>query len=75
MSIKTQPAFSFGNPVPTPAIDFLTDSWGRNFDITPDGKRFLMVIPAEQTQSGARLPTGQIHVVLNWFEELKQRVR
>ena len=38
------------------------------YDITPDGKRFLMMkeeVAAEQ---------GQIHVVLNWFEELKRLV-
>jgi hypothetical protein len=39
-----------------------------NYDVSPDGQRFLMVKPAEQ--SG---PT-QINVVLNWFEELKQKV-
>jgi serine/threonine protein kinase/Tol biopolymer transport system component len=41
-----------------------------NFDISPDGQRFLMVKPVEQDQAA---PT-QINVVLNWFEELKQKV-
>jgi len=44
----------------------------RNIDITRDGK-FIGVINAEQTQSATRA-AAQIHVVLNWFEELKQRV-
>jgi hypothetical protein len=35
-----------------------------------DGQRFLMLKPAEQAQAA---PT-QINVVLNWFEELKQKV-
>ena len=39
--------------------------------ISPDGQRFLMIKPAE-SDSDAPLP--QINVVLNWFEELKQRV-
>jgi hypothetical protein len=38
--------------------------------VSPDGQRFLMLKSAEQ--AGA-VPT-QINVVLNWFEELKQKV-
>ena len=41
-----------------------------NYDVSPDGQRFLMIKPVEQKQAG---PT-QINVVLNWFEELKQKV-
>jgi hypothetical protein len=41
-----------------------------NYDVSPDGQRFLMLKPIEQEQSA---PT-QINVVLNWFEELKRRV-
>ena len=37
------------------------------YDVKPDGQRFLMVQP----QQGAGAP---IHVVLNWFEELKRLV-
>jgi Tol biopolymer transport system component len=40
-----------------------------NYDVSPDGQRFLMIKPSEQ----AAAPT-QINVVLNWFEELKQKV-
>jgi len=45
----------------------------RDYDISPDGERLLMVFPADRSDSGepARL---QINVILNWFEELKQRV-
>jgi dipeptidyl aminopeptidase/acylaminoacyl peptidase len=41
-----------------------------NYDVSPDGQRFLMLKPTEQAQAA---PT-QINVVLNWFEELKQNV-
>jgi len=41
-----------------------------NYDVSPDGQRFLMLKPTEQAQAA---PT-QINVVLNWFEELKQKV-
>ena len=40
-----------------------------NYDVSPDGQRFLMLKPSEQAQAA---PT-QINVVLNWFEELKQK--
>ena len=40
-----------------------------DYDVSPDGQRFLMVKRSEQAQA----PT-QINVVLNWFEELKRRV-
>ena len=48
---------------------------GRTYDITPDGTRFLMLkeaAPADTDDPFAGLT--QIHVVLNWFEELQARV-
>ena len=74
VSVTTRPTFAFGNPVPVPR-PFVGRGPGfeRNNDITPDGKRFLGVVPAGQTAFGAPA-TAQIQVVLNWFEELKARV-
>ena len=46
-----------------------TGSVGANYDVTADGQRFLMVKGDEQGASA-----NQINVVLNWFEELKQKV-
>jgi hypothetical protein len=46
----------------------------RNWDITPDGKQFLVVMPASSSIAQASRPTQQINVVFNWIEELKQRV-
>jgi serine/threonine-protein kinase len=43
------------------------------WDISPDGKRFLMMKEAGATPSAAEGPR-KINIVLNWFEELKQRV-
>jgi hypothetical protein len=44
----------------------------RRFDITRDGK-FLGLVAPGQGASGT--PAAQeIHVVVNWFEELKARV-
>jgi serine/threonine-protein kinase len=39
------------------------------YDVSPDGRRFLMVQPTESEQ-----PVAQIQIVLNWFEDLKRRV-
>jgi hypothetical protein len=39
-----------------------------NYDVTPDGQRFVMVKASEREEA------GQINVVLNWFEELKRLV-
>jgi len=40
----------------------------RNYDISPDGKRFIMVQIPPSTGS------GQLEIVFNWFEELKSLV-
>jgi serine/threonine-protein kinase len=71
VEIVTQPGFSAGKPrmlfegqyEPTPAT-------APNYDVSPDGQRFLMLKPSESAEAA---PT-QINVVQNWFEELKQKV-
>jgi WD40 repeat protein len=40
------------------------------FDASPDGKRFLITKPGEAPQQ-----SNEVHVVVNWFEELRQRAR
>jgi Tol biopolymer transport system component len=44
-------------------------SYGRRYDLAPDGKRFLMIRESEPPP-----PPTQYNVVLNWFEELKRLV-
>ena len=70
-TITTQPSFSVSPPVLMPRrfINFGQTS-PRNYDVMPDG-RILGFVAAGQTQSAEFTP--QIQVVLNWFEELKQR--
>ena len=41
--------------------------FGNNYDLAPDGQRFIMIKTATEE-------TSRIHVLLNWFEELKERV-
>jgi Tol biopolymer transport system component len=71
--VVTKPAFSFGDPVELPIEQFIQPNTGgsRNYDVTPDGKQFIM---AFRSQQSARRAPLQIQVVANWFEELKQRV-
>jgi len=74
VSVTTHPSVTFGNPVPVPRPFIgLGLTTARNYDITPDGQRFVGVVSAAQTQSGTPA-TLHIQVVLNWFEELKRLV-
>jgi len=71
VAITTQPNFTLGNPqllFERPYV--LATVPISNYDVSPDGRRFLMLKPTAQEQAA---PT-QINVVLNWFEELKQKV-
>ena len=74
VAIATQPSLTFGNPVALPIKGFLqrVGSW-RDYDISPDGKQLLVVLPPGTASSDAPQAL-QIQVVLNWFEELKQRM-
>ncbi len=74
--VETEPVFKPGKPkvlfqlkttIRTGGMD-LSD-W-TYWDISPDGKRFLMV---KQTDAAAEDPR-KINIVLNWLEELKEKV-
>ena len=47
-----------------------------NFDVTSDGQRFLYVSPSTVVTASAQTDSGGpvLHVILDWFEELKERV-
>jgi serine/threonine-protein kinase len=74
VSVTTVPTFAFGNAMPVPNGNVRSgfDVVERQYDITPDGKRFIGVVDAQNKASAPVAP--QIQVVLNWLEELKQRV-
>ncbi len=57
--------------LPLPNADFINDIGNgyRMYDPTPDGKRFLVMLRRNENTR-----RQQINIVLNWFEELKQRV-
>ena len=73
VTITTRPSFTFSSPAHVKAR-FLENGpiFVRSFDILPDGKRFLGMVTPGQTQAGPL--AAPIQVVLNWFEEVKQRV-
>jgi Tol biopolymer transport system component len=73
MSASTRPSVSFGSPVRLLRSGFVTAAPGgvRTFDVLPDGQHFIGVVPVGETESSAGPP--QIHVVLNWFEDVRQR--
>jgi serine/threonine-protein kinase len=75
VGVETQPSPSFSVPVKLPIGGFFqpqgVPTMNRQYDITPDGKQFVMIIPPQQS-GGDAAPPPQIQVVLNWFEELKQ---
>jgi len=73
VDITTEPAFRAGTPRllfeagyegTGPGFD------GANYDVSPDGQRFVMVQASKVQQEAVT----QINVVLNWFEELKRLV-
>jgi serine/threonine protein kinase/Tol biopolymer transport system component len=71
VEITTQPSFALDNPRMLFEGPYaLSPGTSSNYDVSPDGQRFLMLRPSEQTQTAQT----QINVVLNWFEELKQKV-
>lgn len=70
--VQTTPVFSFGAPAAT-AIKGFISTGARNYDLSPDGKQLAIIVPesgSDSSTSGAE----PMHVVLNWFEELKARV-
>jgi serine/threonine-protein kinase len=78
VSVVTGATFTAGKPVKVLNTRYYAGSTTRGYDlrgydVSPDGQRFLMVkenAPANTPRS----PSAAIIVVLNWAEELKQRL-
>jgi hypothetical protein len=71
VNVTTRPKVTFGSPVSLAFAALLpgraVETAPRNWDISPLDNRVLGVVDPEE-------PEPQIRVVLNWLEELKQRV-
>ncbi len=69
VSVDTDPTFRLGTPK-----SLFTGPYGLS-DISPDGKRFLLMKSAVTTDDESTENTPRrINIVTNWFEELKERV-
>jgi Tol biopolymer transport system component len=69
--VATTPTFSAAKPVALfeDVNDFSAETWGANFDTAPDG-RLLML-----GHGAAVSAPAHVSMVLNWVEELRQRVK
>ena len=76
VSIETGSEFKAGKPGILFEKTFVYgDSAGPAWDISPDGKRFLMIKPPGPIDNPAAMNgPRRINIVLNWFEELKERI-
>ncbi len=63
--------FSAGTPAPVFATKYATLVNVRNYDVSADGRRFLMI---KEDKASEQPAPANLVVVLNWFEELKARV-
>jgi eukaryotic-like serine/threonine-protein kinase len=79
VKIETEPTFRPGKPeILFRGAYFSYHAIGIEFtpwDISNDGKRFVMAKPYQPADGkSAQAGPRKINIVLNWFEELKQRV-
>jgi eukaryotic-like serine/threonine-protein kinase len=70
--VKTEPVLTIGTPRGVfGGRYYLSPSRRPQYDVTANGQRFLMLEAGATETSEAR---PNINIVLNWFEELKQKV-
>ena len=69
--IDREPTFTPGRPVVVFEGQYqaMFGAISRDYDLSPDGQRFLMIRADDENA-----PAPQINIVLNFFEELKERV-
>jgi len=62
VDVETGAAFRAGTP------HMLFEKVSSDYDVAPDGRRFLMLKPTVSADS------SELHVILNWFDDLGRRV-
>jgi serine/threonine-protein kinase len=73
--ISAGASFAYGNPRLVLKGPYIGNAQGgRAYDVSPDGRRFLMLKQAPTSGDASEPARPTITVVLNWFEELKRRV-
>jgi serine/threonine-protein kinase len=74
VDVRSGPGLTFSAPAPIPLDGTIHPLAQRNYDVTPDGSQFVVILPVATTlREATRSPAAQFNIVLNWFEELKQR--
>jgi serine/threonine-protein kinase len=76
VDVQTEPTFHFDTKVPLPISGiFQVGTFNEaNYDAVPDGT-FIVITPTDSPSQGPVRPATQaIDIILNWAEELKQRV-
>jgi len=63
VDVQTGATFRTGTP------RMLFEKVSSDYDVAPDGRRFLMLKPAATTTD-----SSELHVILNWFDDLRRRV-
>jgi len=71
MAVEIEPGASFRARPPQVLFEGRYLVLSGSYDVSADGKRFLMIRSAGQEEGGS----GQVHIVLEWFEEIRRRVR
>jgi len=67
--------FSLGRRLPLPAVRLWSGGGGRNYDVSPDGRKFLVIKPVPAMAGvGVETARSRIIVAQNWFGELKTKV-
>ena len=74
VDVRTDAALEWGAEQRLPIEEFWATGDFRDYDIMPDGRRFLVIKPTEATDTEASAQAAQIHVVLDWRQELLDRV-
>ncbi len=70
VEVTREPELSFSAPRQLFEVAGLQNQ----YDVTTDGQRFLGTLPVGTVETDGEPATPRINVILNWFEELKERV-
>jgi hypothetical protein len=71
--IQPGPIFTYGNAQMVFDGPYLAPNAARTYDVSPDGKRFLMIKEAPR-QGNDPAPEPKLVLIQNWVEELKRLV-
>jgi hypothetical protein len=75
VEVTTDAGFAWGDETGEPFDEFLSYFGYRDYDFFPGGERLVINVPVVLAGTTEGEPERlRINVVLNWFEELKERV-